>query len=75
MEIDFDFSYEYSLGYLPEEIMLHVFAFLDVLSLSRVERVCKLWNRVANDQFLGIELNFSGTRPTGNALPIILLIL
>lgn len=56
----------YGLGYLPEEILLFVFSYLDIVSLAQVERVCKMWNRVANDQYLGVELNFSGTRPTGN---------
>ena len=60
----FSFDEDLSLGNLPEEVMLLAFSYLDVRSLACVERVCKNWNRIANDQYLGIELSFAGTRPT-----------
>ncbi|PRP75909.1 hypothetical protein PROFUN_15362 [Planoprotostelium fungivorum] len=34
---------------LPLELMLHVFSYLDLDSLSRASRVCSNWNRISND--------------------------
>lgn len=36
----------------PDEIVLNIFAFLDVLELLKVSLVCKRWRRIANDNIL-----------------------
>jgi hypothetical protein len=34
---------------LPEDLVLHVLSFLDVLSLVRCSRTCRQWNRLSSD--------------------------
>ncbi|XP_067936964.1 F-box only protein 4-like [Watersipora subatra] len=41
-----------SVSDLPDDILLHVFSFLDALSLCKVRRVCKRWNHLSTDEIL-----------------------
>ena len=38
--------------YLQDDIMLHVFSFLDAISLCKVRRVCRKWRDLSSDEIL-----------------------